>query len=64
MSRWICTADELPDYGVPVLIYNENGDTTVGWRTYTDMQGDHWNDIRHRGCVVTHWMEKPEAPTS
>jgi hypothetical protein len=59
---WISVEDNLPAYAIAVLVHDENGNTTVGWRTSTDQYGENWNRIGRRGCTVTHWQPLPVPP--
>lgn len=61
MSEWISVDDELPKYGVDVLIFSKRYknirvawlDDEGGWL----VAGDH---ISSDG--ITHWMPLPDAP--
>lgn len=62
MNYWSKSEFTLPNYGEPVLIFNENKVITVGWRTSTDHAGENWTDVESRNFKVTHWMPLPEPP--
>ena len=59
---WTRVEDLMPEYNETVIICNVNSVITAGWRTSTDISGEHWDDKDGRGCAVTHWMPLPDLP--
>lgn len=66
--KWIDVKDRLPNYQETVLLYisNSKGDkkyVTIGHRTYTDVDGDHYEQSGYKDWNVELWMLLPYPKT-
>lgn len=62
MSDWISVEDDLPKYGVRVIVDRPRRELCIARRTHTDLTGEHWNcDYYHD---IVDWMYLPETRRS
>ena len=56
-QRWIPVKEKTPEYDMPQLALNADGDSLIANYAY-----DEWFDTWGQDVEVTHWMPLPEAP--
>ena len=56
-QRWISVAEKTPEYDMPQLALNADGDALIANYAYGE-----WFDTWGQDVEVTHWMPLPEAP--
>ena len=55
--RWISVTEKTPEYDMPQLALNADGDALIANYAYGE-----WFDTWGQDVDVTHWMPLPEAP--
>lgn len=68
--HWHPVTEVLPPYGHDVIVFARGqGHVTVGRRTHTDHNGEHWercdgygNKSSDRSFKPSHWMALPDEP--
>lgn len=56
-QRWISVTEKTPEYDMPQLALNADGDALIANYAYGE-----WFDTWGQDVEVTHWMPLPEAP--
>ena len=56
-QRWISVIEKTPEYDMPQLALNADGDALIANYAYGE-----WFDTWGQDVEVTHWMPLPEAP--
>lgn len=56
-KRWISVTEKTPEYDMPQLALNADGDALIANYAYGE-----WFDTWGQDVEVTHWMPLPEAP--
>lgn len=56
-NRWIPVTEKTPEYDMPQLVLNADGDALIANYAYGE-----WFDTWGQDVEVTHWMPLPEAP--
>lgn len=56
-KRWISVTEKTPEYDMPQLALNADGDALIANYAYGE-----WFDTWGQNVEVTHWMPLPEAP--
>ena len=56
-QRWIPVKEKTPEYDMPQLALNADGDSLIANYAYGE-----WFDTWGQDVEVTHWMPLPEAP--
>lgn len=56
-NRWISVTEKTPEYDMPQLALNADGDALIANYAYGE-----WFDTWGQDVEVTHWMPLPEAP--
>ena len=56
-KRWISVTEKTPEYDMPQLALNADGDALIANYAYGE-----WFDTWGQDVKVTHWMPLPEAP--
>lgn len=56
-KRWIAVTEKTPEYDMPQLALNADGDALIANYAYGE-----WFDTWGQDVEVTHWMPLPEAP--
>ena len=56
-KRWISVTEKTPEYDMPQLVLNADGDALIANYAYGE-----WFDTWGQDVDVTHWMPLPEAP--
>ena len=56
-NRWIPVTEKTPEYDMPQLALNADGDALIANYAYGE-----WFDTWGQDVEVTHWMPLPEAP--
>ncbi len=56
-KRWISVTEKTPEYDMPQLVLNADGDALIANYAYGE-----WFDTWGQDVEVTHWMPLPEAP--
>ena len=56
-KRWISVTEKTPEYDLPQLALNADGDALIANYAYGE-----WFDTWGQNVEVTHWMPLPEAP--
>lgn len=56
-KRWISVTEKTPEYDMPQLALNADGDALIANYAYGE-----WFDTWGKDVDVTHWMPLPEAP--
>ena len=56
-KRWISVTEKTPEYDMPQLALNADGDALIANYAYGE-----WFDTWGQDVEVTHWMPLPDAP--
>ncbi len=56
-KRWISVTEKTPEYDMPQLVLNADGDALIANYAYGE-----WLDTWGQDVEVTHWLPLPEAP--
>ena len=56
-KRWISVTEKTPEYDMPQLALNADGDALIANYAYGE-----WFDTWGQDVEVTHWMPLPEVP--
>jgi len=56
-QRWISVIEKTPEYDMPQLALNADGDALIANYAYGE-----WFDTWGQDVEVTHWMPLPEVP--
>lgn len=56
-QRWISVTEKTPEYDMPQLALNADGDALIANYAYGE-----WFDTWGQDVEVTHWMPLPETP--
>ena len=56
-NRWIPVTEKTPEYDMPQLVLNADGDALIANYAYGE-----WFDTWGQDVEVTHWMPLPEGP--
>ena len=56
-QRWISVTEKTPEYDMPQLALNADGDALIANYAYGE-----WFDTWGQDVEVTHWMPLPDAP--
>ena len=56
-KRWISVTEKTPEYDMPQLALNADGDALIANYAYGE-----WFDTWGQDLEVTHWMPLPEVP--
>lgn len=56
-QRWISVTEKTPEYDMPQLALNADGDALIANYAYGE-----WFDTWGQDVEVTHWMPLPEPP--
>ena len=56
-QRWISVTEKTPEYDMPQLVLNADGDALIANYAYGE-----WFDTWGQDVEVTHWMPLPEVP--
>lgn len=56
-QRWISVIEKTPEYDMPQLALNADGDALIANYAYGE-----WFDTWGQDVEVTHWMPLPDAP--
>ena len=56
-QRWISVTEKTPEYDMPQLALNADGDALIANYAYGE-----WFDTWGQDVEVTHWMPLPELP--
>ena len=56
-KRWISVTEKTPEYDMPQLVLNADGDALIANYAYGE-----WFDTWGQDVEVTHWMPLPEVP--
>ena len=56
-KRWISVTEKTPEYDMPQLALNADGDALIANYAYGE-----WFDTWGQNVEVTHWMPLPDAP--
>lgn len=56
-KRWISVTEKTPEYDMPQLVLNADGDAIIANYAYGE-----WFDTWGQDVEVTHWMPLPDAP--
>ena len=56
-KRWISVTEKTPEYDMPQLALNADGDALIANYAYGE-----WFDTWGQDVEITHWMPLPEAP--
>ena len=56
-KRWISVTEKTPEYDMPQLALNADGDALIANYAYGE-----WFDTWGQDVEVTHWMQLPEVP--
>lgn len=56
-QRWISVTEKTPEYDMPQLALNADGDALIANYAYGE-----WFDTWGQDVEVTHWMPLPEVP--
>ena len=56
-KRWISVTEKTPEYDMPQLVLNDDGDELIANYAYGE-----WFDTWGQDVEVTHWMLLPEVP--
>ena len=56
-QRWISVIEKTPEYDMPQLALNADGDALIANYAYGE-----WFDTWGQDVEVTHWMPMPDAP--
>lgn len=56
-QRWISVTEKTPEYDMPQLALNADGDALIANYAYGE-----WFDTWGQDVEVTHWMPLPEQP--
>ena len=56
-KRWISVAEKTPEYDMPQLALNADGDALIANYAYGE-----WFDTWGQDVEITHWMPLPETP--
>lgn len=57
-KRWISVTEKTPEYDMPQLALNADGDALIANYAYGE-----WFDTWGQDVEVTHWMPLPDAPS-
>lgn len=56
-KRWISVTEKTPEYDMPQLVINADGDALIANYAYGE-----WFDTWGQDVEITHWMPLPEVP--
>lgn len=56
-KRWISVTEKTPEYDMPQLVLNADGDALIANYAYGE-----WFDTWGQDVEITHWMPLPEVP--